>query len=173
MVMTGETHVRLNYSNTSDDQARYYVALLERQGLAREYIAYVVPGAPDDSAERLAHSEFDAVDAVSGEYHLRLEAGGATATLDIDTSGFEAEAMAASAVAWPCELAPEPPRCPLVSVTPTSDPGFHVSCRPDDDRVEQDYLQALIDAGFAEESRVEAADGKLLDVTLRRSRTPV
>ena len=152
-----ESHIRIFYDNVSEKQVMEYLDLLESMGFDLEYRIYVQEGFPDNSEERAKQGDFDAVDITRGEYHMNITYG-ANPVYDIYTSGFREEALAASALQWPPELldtVPQIPRCALQTINPSNLDGYHITCREEDENVEQDYKELLLAAGFEEKNRTE------------------
>ncbi len=148
-----KSHIRIFYDNATEDQIASYLLALQEAGFQLDFFVYVDERYPDDSKERIQKGEYDAVDITKGEYHMRLEFGGNMATYDIYTSGFEAEAIAATTPQWPTELndlVPPPERCDLTSVLSTGQDNFTyaIRCKPEDDAVFEDYIKALMEKGF-------------------------
>jgi hypothetical protein len=160
---SAESHIRIFYENISETQIEDYLAELQEAGFHLEFLVYVAEGFPDNSEERIKKGEYDAVDITKGEYHMRLEFGGSEATYDIYTSGFEAEAIAATTPRWPAalqNLVPPPERCELTSVDQMGgfDRGYLIRCKPEDDGVFPDYADALYALGFYKEPNIVSVD---------------
>ena len=148
-----KSHIRIFYDNATEDQIASYLLVLQEAGFQLDFFVYVDERYPDDSKERIQKGEYDAVDITKGEYHMRLEFGGNMATYDIYTSGFEAEAIAATTPQWPTELndsIPPPERCELTRVDKmgSADFGYSIMCRPEDESVFEDYVMVLKEMGF-------------------------
>src|SRR5690606_36049812 len=81
------THIRIFYEPLSEQQIERYVELCKAQGYTVEYLVYTREGFPDNSAEKMQAGDFDAVEFTKGDYHIRLEYGSDSATLDITVAG--------------------------------------------------------------------------------------
>lgn len=154
-----ESHIRIFYKNISEDEIKDYLLELHELGFQLDFLVYVREGFPDNSEERIKEGEYDAVDITKGEYHMRLEFGAGEATYDVYTSGFEAEAIAATTPQWPTELneiIPPPERCELTRVEQTSgsDVGYSIFCNPEDDEVFSDYANVLYALGFYKDPNI-------------------
>ena len=150
MVAPG-SHIRLFYSKVSEKDIERYLATLEKEGFNLEYRIYIQEGFLDNSEEKRKRGEYDAVDITKGVFHMNLSHGAGPATYDIYTTGFQNAVEEAVAVAWPANLdglLPQPDRCELVTITPNGQDGYHVTCKPEDDTVYQDYRTLLDSHGF-------------------------
>jgi hypothetical protein len=78
---------RIEYSSVSKQALTQYLAHLEALGFDLEYIVLTSPSIPDEqTAERIARGEWDAVDITNGPFRMRLEPGDEGASLDIDNA---------------------------------------------------------------------------------------
>ena len=65
----------ISYSSISNQTIAQYLAQLEALGFQVQYSVYAAPSIPDEqTAERIARGEWDAVEITKGPYHMRLEA---------------------------------------------------------------------------------------------------
>lgn len=145
------SHIRLFYSKVSEKDIERYLAALEKEGFNLEYRIYIQEGFPDNSEEKRKRGEYDAVDITKGNFHMNLSHAAGRATYDIYTSGFQAVVEEAVTLTWPANLEgllPQPDRCELVTINPNGQDGYHVTCKPEDDTVYQDYLTLLDSRGF-------------------------
>jgi hypothetical protein len=166
------SHIRIFYSELSDQQVSEYLARLQAQGFRLEYIAYVQEGFPDTSEEKLARGEFDAVDITRGDYHMRLEVGGGSGTYDIDTAAFATAPPAPmpTTPTWPVDLPPDLPQpatCSMHDVIKLALGGYRIDYRCAGDRVQDEYITALRAAGFVEVDRLENEYGEIVEITLQ------
>jgi len=67
----------------TDGDVGDYLAELEQSGFVLEYLVYESPTDSERAAEKAAAGEWDAVRADKGPYHLQLEFGDGTGTIDI------------------------------------------------------------------------------------------
>jgi hypothetical protein len=151
-IMQGSTSLRVFYSDLSQQQIDAWLALLRQRGFEVQYVVYVQEGFPDDSAERIAAGDFDAVNISKDRYHLDISYGGGATTLDMQTSGFEDAYPFTPDRDWPADLAgviPPPTRSRIEAVYAQSDGGYQVVATPSDGTAVADYVQTLLAAGFA------------------------
>jgi hypothetical protein len=151
-VMQGSVSIRIFYENLSKDQVAGYLQVLQDDGFALEYAVYAEEGTPDNPEERISEGDFDAVNITKDNYRMTLEPGEDVTTLDIQTSGFEDVYPFTPDSDWPADLAdvvPEPERCSIEGVYPQESGGYQIVLRPDDDTAIADYVQALLDLGYA------------------------
>jgi hypothetical protein len=166
-VMVGGSHIRLFYKNVPQNQVLDYLDLLEGMGFALEYRVYVQEGFPDNSEEKIARGEFDAVDITKGEYHMTITYG-ADPTYDIYLSGFEEEAIAATTLQWPAELpksVPPPPNCVLQTINPSNNETYYITCRKEGENAEEAYIQLLLASGFEEKNGTTYQD-QVFEITV-------
>lgn len=156
---TPESHIRMRYRDLSLDKVKEYLDLLESLGFSLEYRVYVQEGFPDRSEEKIAQGDYDDVVITKGEYRLGISYN-ADPTLDVETSGFRDEAIAAVADAnrkeWPSAIpvsVPEIPDCDLQRAEPGELSSFYLRCVKQTEHVEADYLQLLETAGFEKRDR--------------------
>lgn len=159
-----ESHIRMGYRDLSLDKVQDYLDLLESLGFSLEYRVFVREGFPDRSEERMAQGDYDDVVVTKGEYQLGISYD-ADPTLDVYTSGFREEAIAAVAEAnrkeWPSAIpasVPEIPDCDLQRADPGEFSSFDLSCVKQTDHVEADYLLLLESAGFEKRDRAVLGD---------------
>lgn len=144
------SHVRIFYEGVTKQQVIGYLELLQSQGFTLEYRIYVQEGFQDNSAERQARGDYDAVDILKGEYQLNISYG-PDPTLDIYTSAFQAEMDRSVAVEWPAEVpssVPPIPDCPLFSVETVDPDRLRISCTAQRETVGDDYIELLLAAGY-------------------------
>jgi len=169
-VMPGGSHIRMFYSNVSDEMIEDYLKLLVQEGFDLDYRILVQEGFPDNSEERRQRGEYDDIVITKGEYRMTLSHYEGSATYDVYTSGFQEEAREATALKWPEDLVnilPPPKRCELASINPDGSSGYHISCKREDADVDQDYLEMLLSSGFQIEEEFLGSDN---EVTLHRLR---
>ncbi len=154
-----ESHIRMRYRNLSLDAVKEYLDLLESRGFSLEYRVYVQEGFPDRSEEKMARGDYDDVVITKGEYSLGISYN-ADPTLDVYTSGFREEAIAATLEAnrieWPSAIpdsVPQIPDCDLQRADPGELSSYDLSCLKETEHVEEDYLLLLEDAGFEKKDR--------------------
>ncbi len=166
VLVAPESHIRMFYKNISEDQIEDYLVELDEAGFNLEFIVYVQEGFPDDSDERIRKGEFDAVDITKGEYHMNLSYGGGTATYDIDITGFETWYVAPPSPKWPAELAdiPAPERCELTDVIDFGmyDLSYVISCKYEDDKAFDDYVNTLKEYGFYKDPHHTSIDESMM-----------
>lgn len=182
-VMTGSPHIRIFYESVTEKQIKRYLDKLEQMGFQLEYMVYVQEGFPDNSEEKLARGEFDAVDITKDAYHMHLEAGGGTAVYDIYTTGFSAPAPTAwpthsppTAVPlqWPADTSvPPPDSCQLTSVLNINANQYTISCQFATEDPAASYIGQLQAAGFTEQERFEDLNGNLIRIMLVKDGTAV
>jgi hypothetical protein len=156
---TPESHIRMRYRNLSLDKVKEYLDLLEGLGFSLEYRVYVQEGFPDRSEEKMARGDYDDVVITMGEYRLGISYN-ADPTLDVYTSGFREEAIAAIREAnrkeWPSAIpdsVPQIPDCDLQQADPGELSSYDLSCLKQTEHVEDDYLLLLEGAGFERRDR--------------------
>ncbi len=167
--MEAETRIRIFYESVSSDAYEQWLKLLEQKGFSLDYVVYVEEGFPDNSEERIKKGDFDAIDITKDKYHLNITFGSNAPVLDIDISGFEFPgysntAPTPSGPVWPEEYAldiPQPERCPLIAVDLIPPHDYRILCQPADDKVADDYKQALTAAGYHPNTILPASDGSL------------
>ena len=131
--------------------------MLELEVFNLEYLVYVQEGFPDRSEEKIKQGDFDAVRITKGEYQLNITYS-ADPVFDVYTSGFQEEAMAATALQWPPDLpesVPQQANCVLQTINPINKGDleeYHITCKKEGDNVEQEYIQLLLSAGFEEKN---------------------
>jgi hypothetical protein len=171
MIMAApDTHIRMFYSNVSDEMIEDYLELLVQEGFNLEYRILVQEGFPDNSEERRQRGEYDDIVITKGVYRMTLSHYEGSATYDVYTSGFKEEAREATALQWPEDLMdvlPPPERCALASISPDGNAGYHISCKREDGNVDQDYLELLLSSGFQIEEEFLGSEN---EVTLHRLR---
>jgi len=170
-VMPGGSHIRMFYSNVSDEMIEDYLKLLVQEGFDLEYRILVQEGFPDNSEERRQRGEYDDIVITKGEYHMSLSHYEGSATYDVYTSGFQEEAREATALKWPGDLMdilPPPERCELASIDPDGSSGYHISCKREDADVDQDYLELLLSSGFQIEEEFLGSENEVSLHRLRR-----
>ena len=151
-IMQGATGLRIFYEELSRDQVEDYLALLKQNGFEVQYVVYVQEGFPDNSEERIAAGDFDAVNISKGAYRMDIGYGGRPTTLDIETSGFEDAYPFTPERDWPGDLAgviPQPERCRIEAVYAQDGGGYQIVATPQDATAVADYVQALLAAGYA------------------------
>ncbi len=164
MVMEApESHIRMFYEDITEGQIEDYLSELQAAGFQLEYLVYVREGFPDNSEERIKKGEYDAVDITKGEYHMRLEFGGNSATYDVSVTGFEDAVATATTLQWPSDLngiVPPPERCALTSINQTSGigAGYSIMCTPEDDEVFSEYVNSLYALDFYKDPSIVSVD---------------
>lgn len=141
-----ELRVRIFYENVTDSQIESYLDLLESEGFDLTYLVYQQEGFPDNSEERLAKGDYDAVDITKGDYHMNLSSGDGTAVYDIYTDGFEDLAAQALEVTWPADLAEKlsaPEGCALTDVSGSLESKYVIQCSCDGSEVLLNYADQL------------------------------
>lgn len=106
---------RLEYSSVSRQAVLQYLADLETLGFELQYIVYPAPSIPvEQTAERIARGEWDAVDMVKPPHRMRLEPGSEGARLDIDSADCMTPGpptrMTPTPLAWPLDVPARVPR---------------------------------------------------------------
>ncbi len=185
IMVAPESHIRIFYENVTDRQIENYLSLLQEQGFEFTYIVYQQEGFPDNSEERLAEGDYDAVDITKGEYHMNLSSGAGTAVYDIYTAGFEdliAQAMEGqwteepedslpTPAEWPSIFEsdlPQPENCTLVENRTAGPNTVYVDCVPENDNVLVNYAVALEAIGFEETQRLLNSDNHPYLIVLTR-----
>jgi hypothetical protein len=179
VMVAPESHIRIFYEDLTKDQIDKYLRLLEQKGFHLNYQVYVQEGFPDNSEERIKKGDYDAVDITRGEYHMNIGYGEGNISYDIYTSGFPEPIPTPAGLDWPVDLVnvvPKPERCPIESAAPDSTGGYQIACRPEDDAVANDYLQALQAAGYVpRESAIQSTGGVYgkgdFDITVQQTST--
>ena len=181
-VMTGSSHIRIFYESVTDRQIAQYLDQLDRLGFELDYMVFTQEGFPDNSEEKLARGEFDAVDITNDTYHMRLEAGSGTAVYDIDTQGFTVPELTspptyspptAVPLQWPDVQVPPPDSCELTSVLDIGDGQYMINCQFAVENGDEIYVATLQEAGFTEQDRFEGMDDNLISLTLANGETAV
>lgn len=174
------SHVRIFYEEFSRDQLDQYLRLLEQKGFQLEYIVYVQEGFPDNSEERLKRGDFDAIDITRGNYHMRMEYGEDTTTLDIYTQGFkEAPNLPTATVAvfeWPADIVgvvPQPDQCGIFSIVNLNGGGYQIMCNMEVQGIDLVYIQKLQSLGFTEQDKLLDENGQIVTITLVKGNTSV
>ncbi|MEA1976849.1 MAG: hypothetical protein U9N80_03005 [Chloroflexota bacterium] len=170
IMVAPKSHIRLFYSNVSDEQIEEYLALLVDQGFELQFRIHVQEGFPDNSEERRQRGEYDDIDITKGEYHMTLSYWEGTATYDVYTSGFQEIVEEATAITWPDALdgvLPPPERCKLVTINPYGRDGYYITCKREDQQVDQDYLDLLASLGFQIQEVIENSQGEIVLLRLR------
>jgi len=164
------SHIRIFYSKVTDEQIEEYLTLLVEEGFNLKFRIHVQEGFPDNSEEKRQRGEYDDIDITKGEYHMTLSHGEGTATYDVYTTGFEATVKEATAITWPEDLTgilPPPARCELVTINPYGRDGYNISCKREDQQVDQDYLDLLASLGFQIQRVIENSSGDIALIGLR------
>lgn len=185
IMIAPESHIRIFYENVTDRQIENYLSLLQEQGFEFTYIVYQQEGFPDNSEERLAEGDYDAVDITKGEYHMNLSSGAGTAVYDIYTAGFEELVTQAMESQWTEELEdtlptpaewpsifesnlPQPENCALVKNRTAGPNTVYADCVPENDDVLVNYAAALEAIGFEETQRLLNSDNQPYLIVLTR-----
>jgi len=168
------SHIRIFYSSVSERQVTEYLAQLESEGFHLEYIVYVQEGHTDNSSERIARGEFDAVGITRGPYHMRLASGAGQATYDIYTAGFVTpdpkSVVTATPIVWPSDIPAQispPANCELDALAKISSGGYQITFVCSDENVQAQFIDAMLAAGLVETDRLESDRGEIVEVTLQ------
>ena len=170
IMVAPESHIRIFYENVSDRQIENYLSLLQEQGFELTYIVYQQEGFPDNSDERLAKGDYDAVDITKGEYHMNLSSGDGTAVYDVYTDGFEDLAAQATQAQWPDDLEnvlPVPESCSLTSIQGNLESGYSIQCRCDSQDALQNYGDQLVAHGFSLMDETTTVEGDIINRKLK------
>jgi len=174
---------RIEYSSVSDATLTRYLQDLEASGFDLEYIVYTAPNIPDEqTAEKIARGEWDAVDITKGPYRMRLEFGDEGASLDIDNADFMTPGppprLSPTPLVWPSDIpqrVPQPASCQLSSIAPlgTHPGGYQIGLECTDPRVQERFVEALLAAGLKETDRLVSDTGQAVEITLQDSEITV
>jgi hypothetical protein len=174
---------RIEYSSVSDATLTRYLQDLEASGFDLEYIVYTAPHIPDEqTAEKIARAEWDAVDIARGPYRMRLEFGDEGASLDIDNADFMTPGppprISPTPLVWPSDIpqrVPQPASCRLSSIAPlgTYPGGYQIELECTDPLVQERFVEALLAAGLKETDRLVSDTGQIVEVTLQDSEIAV
>jgi len=168
---------RIEYISVSKPTLSQYLADLEALGFELQYFVYSAPSVPDEqTAERIARGEWDAVDITRGPYRMRLEPGDEGASLDIDNADFMTPGpppqISPTPVVWPDDIpdrVPHPGSCELVDLASLgghSPPAYTLLFECSNDGVQEEFVQALLAAGLKEIDRLVSDTGQIVDITL-------
>ena len=169
-VMADGGGVRLFYHGVSEQEVEAYLALLESQGFALEYLVYVQEGFPDNSEERLKQGEYDAVNIARGDTRMRIEYGAGDVTYDI--SGVTVDTREK----WPEELVgrlPQPAGSEISMIIPMQDGSFSIECRTNAADALEQYVAQLEKAGYAVVHESFNQNHEWIDVFLSDGNTTV
>jgi len=169
---------RIDYSSVSKQTLSRYVADLESLGFDLHYFVYTAPSVPDEqTAERIARGEWDAVDITKGPYRMRLEPGETGASLDIDNADFMTPGpppvISPTPITWPSDIpdrVPQPASCEFFSLAPLGghrQPAYQIMFECSNDQVQEEFVQALEAAGLEETDRLVSDTGQNVYITLQ------
>lgn len=168
---------RIEYSSVSDATLSRYLQDLEAAGFDLEYIVYSAPSIPDEqTAERIARGDWDAVDITKGPYRMRLEFGDEGASLDIDNADFMTPGppprISPSPIVWPADIPariPPPPSCQVSDLAELgSKPGgYQIGMECTDPLIQQHYFETMLAAGLEETDRLVSDTGQIVYIRLQ------
>ncbi len=169
-----DTKVRIFYDSLSDKQVEQYIKTCEAVGYSVEYQVYVQEGFPDTSDEKLKAGDYDAIDFTKGDYHMRLEAGSDTATLDIYLNQSSRQSSPTRApLPWPEDITvsvPQPQGCSVRNIANLSYGGYQINCEYANGDMQLDaYLQLLAGLGFVETDRLLNDTDEIVYIMLESS----
>jgi hypothetical protein len=174
---------RISYSRVSREALSQYLVNLEALGFKLEYIVYSAPNIPDEQTqEKIARGEWDAVDITKGAYSMRLEPGDEGAWLDINNADFMTPGppprLSPTPLVWPSDIpqrVPQPDSCRLSSIAPlgTHPGGYQMGLECTDPEVQERFVEALLTAGLKETDRLVSDTGQIVEITLQDSEITV
>jgi hypothetical protein len=175
---------RIDYSSVSEQAVAQYLAQLEALGFQLQYNVYAAPSIPDEqTAERIARGEWDAVEITKGPYHMRLEAGDPGANLDIDNAGFMTPGppprITPTPLVWPSDIpgrVPQPAACQMTSLAELGGEyagGYQIMFECSDPLVQEHFVEALLAAGLTETDRLVSDTGQVVEIRLEDSEIAV
>jgi hypothetical protein len=168
---------RIEYSSVSRDTLSQYLKDLEALGFELQYFVYSAPSIPDqETAERIARGEWDAVDITKGPYHMRLEPGEEGASLDIDNAGFMTPGpppvISPTRIVWPSDIpdrVPQPTGCQMTNLAKLGGhppPAYQIMFECSGEQVQEQFVEALLAAGLKETDRLVSDTGQNVYITL-------
>ena len=170
---------RIEYSYVSEETLTQYLEDLEALGFEFQYIVWTAPNIPDEqTAEKIARGEWDAVDITKGPYRMRLEPGGEGVSLDIDNAGFMTPGpppqISPTPIVWPGDIpdrVPPPASCETtdIAVLGTHPGGYQIGFTCPDPLVQENYIEILRAAGLKETDRLVSDTGQIVYLTLQDS----
>jgi len=174
---------RIEYSSVSKQTLSQYLADLEALGFELQYIVYTAPSIPDEqTSERIARGEWDAVDITMGPYRMRLEPGDEGASLDIDNADFMTPGpepqITPTPLAWPSDIpvrVPQPASCQMtyIAVLGSKPGGYQIGFECSDPLVQERFVETLLAAGLEETDRLVSDTGQIVLMTLQDSEIAV
>jgi hypothetical protein len=175
---------RISYRSISNQTIAQYLAQLEALGYRLQYNVYAGPSIPDEqTAERIARGEWDAVEITKGPYHMRLEAGDPGANLDIDNAGFMTPGpppqITPTPLVWPSDIpgrVPQPAACQMTSLAELGGEyagGYQIIFECSDPLVQEHFVETLLAAGLTETDRLVSDTGQVVEIRLEDSEIAV
>ena len=175
---------RIEYSSVSKEVLTQYLEDLEAQGFEFQYIVWTAPSIPDEqTAEKIARGEWDAVDITKGPYRMRLEPGDEGASLDIDNADFMTPGpppqISPTPIVWPSDIperVPQPDSCQVIDLSEIggrNPPAYVISFECTDPLVQEHFVEALLAAGLKETDRLVSDTGEIVEITLQDSEIAV
>jgi hypothetical protein len=168
---------RISYSRVSKQALSEYLDDLEALGFKLQYIVYTAPSIPDEETqEKIARGEWDAVDITKGSYHMRLEPGDEGASLDIDNADFMTPGppppISPTPLVWPSDIpdrVPQPASCQMTSIAELGSMpgGYQIGFECTDPLVQEHFVETLLAAGLKETDRLVSDTGQAVLITLR------
>jgi len=169
---------RISYGRVSQEALTKYLENLEALGFQLEYIVYSAPNIPDEQTqEKIARGEWDAVDITKGAYSMRLEPGDEGAWLDINNADFmtpgPAPRISPTPITWPSDIpdrVPQPASCvpfSLASLGGHRPPAYQIMLECSSDQVQEEFVRALEAAGLQETDRLVSDTGQNVYITLQ------
>jgi len=168
---------RISYSRVSDEALAEYLEELEAQGFTLGYIVWTAPSIPDEQTqEKIARGEWDAVDITKGSYSMRLEPGDEGAWLDINNADFMTPGpppqISPTPLVWPSDIpdrVPQPAACRMRDIAVLGGhlpPAYMIQFECTGEKVQQQFVEALLAAGMKETDRLISDTGESVSVTL-------
>ncbi|MCX6069620.1 MAG: hypothetical protein NTU91_01995 [Chloroflexi bacterium] len=169
---------RIDYTYVSEEALSQYLEDLEALGFEFQYIVWTAPNIPDEqTAEKIARGEWDAVDITKGPYRMRLEPGGEGVSLDIDNADFMTPGpppqISPTPIVWPDDIpdrVPQPASCQMTNISNLGGyepPAYMISFECSDPLVQEHFVEALLAAGLEETDRLVSDTGEIVEVTLQ------
>jgi hypothetical protein len=169
---------RIEYSKVSKETLAQYLADLEALGFKLEYIVYTAPNIPDEETqEKIARGEWDAVDITKVPYHMRLEFGDEGASLDIDNADFMTPGpppvISPTPIVWPGDIperVPRPADCQMTDLAELGGykaPAYQIMFECSGEEVQEEFVATLLTAGLREIDRLVSDTGQNVYITLQ------
>jgi len=169
---------RISYRQVSKEALSEYLETLEAMGFELEYIVFTAPSIPDEQTqEKIARGDWDAVDITRGPYSMRLEPGDEGAWLDINNADFMTPGpppvISPTPIVWPSDIperVPQPANCQLFSLAALggyAPPAYQIMFQCTREDVQEEFVAMLLAAGLKEVDRLVSDTGQNVYITLQ------